>query len=299
MTIIIETGVGVREANAYVNVAYVTAYLTARNRETENSWSSLTTSQTEAAIIAATDYVEKRFGHRFKGVPAVIFDETYATATLTFLGLPTDSESLTLGDETWNFVSTLSGATYEVLIGSSATETATNFEAALNGADGAGTLYSLGTSQSRHASASAALGVLTLTALASGTSGNLTVFTGSVTNVTIVGFNGGVDGGSQVLSWPRNYAYDDCGTAIKGIPNRLKQAISEYAVRSVNANLLPDPTVDAYAGSLQRRLEKVGPIEEEYEYVAGTVGKMTFNPYPAADKLLHPLLLGSGKVIRG
>lgn len=299
MSLVVETGVGVRGANAYVNAAYVTAYLTARNRQTENSWSTAGTAQQEAAIVAATDYVDKRFSHRFKGLPAVTLDESYATATLTFAGLPVDAETFTLGDETWTFVSALSGATYEVLIGASATATAANLEAALNGADGAGTLYGLATPQSRHASASAALGVLTLTALAPGTSGALTVLTGSVTNVTISGFSGGLDGGIQPLSWPRNYAYDEQGSLIAGIPDRLKMAVSEYAVRAVSATLLPDPTVDPYAGSVQARTEKVGPIEESYEYVAGTVGKITFKPYPAADKLLRPLLLGSGGVIRG
>lgn len=299
MSLIIETGVGVRGANAYVNAAYVTTYLTARNRQTENSWNSSTDAVKEAAIVAATDYIDKRFGPRFKGSPAVSLDETYATTTLTFTGLPADSETLTLGDETWTFVSALSGATYEVLIGASATTTAANFEAAINGASGAGVTYGLATPQSRHASALAALGVLTLTALAPGTSGSLTVLTGSLTNVTVGTFSGGLDGGTQPLSWPRNYAYDEQGYLITGIPDRLKMAVSEYAVRAVSATLLPDPTVDPYAGSVKVRTEKVGPIEESYEYVAGTVGKITFKPYPAADKLLRPLLLGSGGVIRG
>lgn len=301
MALVIETGVGVRGANAYVNAAYVTAYLTARNRQTENSWDSATDAVKEAAIVAATDYVDKRFGHRFKGLPKTTFDETYASATMTFAGLPVADETFTLGDETWKFVSGLSGADYEVLIGASATATAANLEAAINHGDGAGTVYGLGTPQSRHASATAAAGVLTLAASAPGTSGALTVLEGSVTNVTISGFTGGLDGGIQPLAWPRSSVYDQAGNRIDGIPDRLKQAVSEYAVRAASSVLLPDPTTDGYAGSLQRRLEKVGPIEEEYEYVAGTVGRVTFTPYPAADKLLRPLLLGSGNggVIRG
>jgi hypothetical protein len=299
MTLVVETGVGVRGANGYVNTAYVTAYLTARNRQTENSWSTATSAQTDAAIVAATDYVDKRFSNRFKGLPAVTLEDSSATATVTFTGLPSDSEALTIGDETWTFVSALSGATYEVLIGATAAGTAANLEAALNGADGAGTTYGLATPQSRHVSASAASAVLTLTATAPGASGALTVLEGSVTNVTIGTFSGGLDGGIQPLSWPRNYAYDERGSLIEGIPDRLKMAVSEYAVRAVSATLLPDPTVDPYAGSVQGRTEKVGPIEETYEYVAGTAGKITFKPYPAADKILRPLLLGSGGVIRG
>jgi len=100
MALIIETGVGVRNANAYVNSAYVTAYLTARNRQTENSWGSSTDAVKEAAIVAATDYVDKRFGSKFKGVPKVSFDETYAEAELAFSSLPDPADELTIGDET-------------------------------------------------------------------------------------------------------------------------------------------------------------------------------------------------------
>ena len=56
MSIIIEDGTGVSGANAYTTAAEVTTYLTARNRETENSWSTSSTAIKEGAgerIIAA------------------------------------------------------------------------------------------------------------------------------------------------------------------------------------------------------------------------------------------------------
>jgi hypothetical protein len=301
MALIIETGAGVRNANAYVNAAYVTSYLTARNRQTENGWAAATDAVKEAAIVAATDYVDKRFGHRFKGVPKVTFDETYAEAELVFGGNPDPADELTLGDDIYTFVSSLSGDPYEVLIGASATTTVLNLEAAINGAAGAGVAYGLGTAQSRHASALAAGAVLTLTASAPGTSGALSVLEGPVTNVSITGFSGGKDGGIQPLCWPRTGAYDQTGTEILGIPDRLKQAVSEYAVRASADILLPDPTTDPYGGRVNQRTETVGPITESVRYDSGTVGTVTFTPYPSADKLLTPLLLGSGNggVIRG
>lgn len=299
MTLVVETGVAVRGANAYVNVAYVTAYLTARNRVTENSWSTAGTAVQEAAIIAATDYVEKRFGNRFRGLPAVSLTETLATAEVTFTGVPTASNTITIGDETYTYVGTLSGAANEILIGATAADCADNLAAALNGSAGAGVTYGLGTPQSRHATATSAAGVLALTAKAPGAQGSFTALSEALDNTTITAlFTGGVDGGLQPLSWPREYAYDDRGQPISGIPERLKQAVAEYAVRAAGSALLPDPTVDAYAGSLNRRKEKVGPIEEEYEYVPGTSGMRIYNPYPAADKILRPLLLGSGGVVR-
>lgn len=299
MTLVVETGVAVRGANAYVNVAYVTAYLTARNRATENSWSTAGTPTQEAAIIAATDYVDKRFGNRFKGLPAVSLTETLATAEVTFTGVPTAADTITIGDETYVFVASLTGAVNEILIGATAAACAENLAAALNGGDGAGTTYGVGTPQSRHVSATAAAGVLALTATAPGAQGSLTALSEALDNATIISpFSGGVDGGLQPLSWPRNYAYDDRGQPISGIPERLKQAVAEYAVRATGSALLPDPTVDTYAGSLNRRKEKVGPIEEEYEYVPGSTGMRIYKPYPAADKILRPLLLGSGGVVR-
>jgi hypothetical protein len=301
MSLIIETGAGVRNANAYVNIAYVTAYLTARNRQTENSWSTSTSTIQEAAIVAATDYIDKKFGPRFKGLPSVVFDETYATASLNFTGIPGANETLVLGDDTYKFVTSLSGAAYEVLRGASGALTAANLEAAINGVAGAGVAYGLGTPQSRHSTATLAGVVLTLTAKAQGSSGALTVLQGPATNVTTNQFSGGSDGGLQPLCWPRTSAYDQQGNEILGIPDKLKQAVSEYAVRAVAESLLPDPTVDPYAGRVSQRTETVGPIIESVKYDSGTVGTMTFTPYPSADKLLTSLLLGSGSggVIRG
>lgn len=302
MTLIIETGAGVRGANAYLNAAYVTAYLTERGRETENSWDSSTDAVKEASIIAATDYLEKRYFDRFKGQQKFTFKNVFAEGTVTFTGLPVDQETLVIGGEDWTytFVDNLSGEPFEVLIGATASDTADNLAAALNAVAGEGTQWGQGTPQSRHTSAVAAGGAVTLTALAPGAGGNLTALTGSPTNVTLAVFSGGKDGGTQTLSWPREYAYDSRGNLISGVPDRLKQAISEYAVRAVSEALLPDPTVDPYAGQITARREEVGPIKEEVRYSFGTVGKFVFSPYPAADRLLRPLLLGSGGgVIRG
>jgi len=300
MALIIETGVGVRNANAYVNAAYVTAYLTARNRQTENGWSTSNSTIQDAAVVAATDYVDKRFGPRFKGVPKVTFDETYAEAEMEFGGLPDPADELTLGDDIYTFVSSLSGDAYEVLIGASGAATASNLEAAIEAGPGAGVTYGLGTPQSRHSAAKAAGAVLTLTAKAAGAGGNLSVLEGPLTNVTITGFSGGKDGGIQPLAWPRASAYDQQGNLIQGIPDRLRQVVAEYAVRAVSSVLLPDPATDPYGGRLYSRREQVGPIQEEARYSRTSGTSDIFVAYPAADRLIRPLLLGSvGGVIRG
>jgi hypothetical protein len=295
MAVIIETGVGVRGANSYVPVSYVTAYLSARNRADENGWTASSSSAKEGAVIAATDYIDKRFGPRFKGLPSVVFDETYATASLNFTGIPGANETLVLGDDTYKFVTSLSGAAYEVLRGASGALTAANLGAAINGAAGAGVAYGLGTPQSRHGGATLAGAVLTLTAKAQGSSGALTVLQGPATNVTVTGFSGGSDGGLQPLCWPRAYAYDQQGNEILGIPDKLKQAVAEYAVRSVSLPLMADP--DSTVVNVTSKTEVVGPITESYKFSSS----VKIPVYPAADRILTSLLLGSGQggVIRG
>lgn len=70
MAFIVEDGTGSNaNANAYVDVAFVTTYLTDRNRQTENSWDSSTSAVQQASIIKATDYIDRKFFNRFKGKP--------------------------------------------------------------------------------------------------------------------------------------------------------------------------------------------------------------------------------------
>jgi len=297
MTLIVETGIGVYGANGYVPVSFVTNYLTLRNRVTENLWSTSTVSVQEAAIIAATDYLEKRFSHKFKGLPLSSFSATFAEGSVSFVGLPANNDTLTLGDMIYTFVTSLSGAPNEVLIGSTITLTASNFaDAVMALPAAAGVTYGTATVASRHSTATAAAGVVALVALAPGASGAYTVLSEAAPNITISPFIGGLDGGIQPLSWPRQYVYDDRGNTIAGIPERIKQATSEYAVRVLNGVLLRDPTSDDFGGPVTSRREKVGPIEEEYQYASN----MTISRFPAADRLLYPFLVngGRGGVIR-
>lgn len=62
-----EDGTGLATANSYATVAEVTAYLTDRNRQ--EAWEDLDQEVQEAALVAATDYVESVFGPCFKGWP--------------------------------------------------------------------------------------------------------------------------------------------------------------------------------------------------------------------------------------
>ena len=71
--LILETGEGVAQANAYVDPLFITQYLESRNRSTEGGWTSADNATKEAAAIAATDYIEIRWGHAFKRITVSFF----------------------------------------------------------------------------------------------------------------------------------------------------------------------------------------------------------------------------------
>lgn len=88
----------------------------------------------------------------------------------------------------------------------------------------------------------------------------------------------------QLRQWPRSYAYDDRGDPVEGVPQAVKDACCEYAFRSFSIDLLPDPTRDESGRAVKSKREKVGPIEEEVEYVE--FGGLQLPTYPLADRML-------------
>ena len=95
----------------------------------------------------------------------------------------------------------------------------------------------------------------------------------------------------QALSFPRLYIGQD-----GKVPDGIKKAVSEYALRALTAVLLPDPVVTVGA-AVEAVRKKVGPIETETRYSnGGSPGAVVLKPYPAADMLVKPYLLGTGLV---
>lgn len=68
-----------------------------------------------------------------------------ATQVLTSTDVFTDGETVTVGAQIYTFVTALSGASYEVLIGASAAASLDNFKSAINDSGTAGTHYGLAT----------------------------------------------------------------------------------------------------------------------------------------------------------
>lgn len=66
MAFTVEDGTGLAAANAYISAAFADTYFLDRGNAT---WAAVATSALkEEAIVRATDYLDKRFGIRFKGV---------------------------------------------------------------------------------------------------------------------------------------------------------------------------------------------------------------------------------------
>lgn len=100
---------------------------------------------------------------------------------------------------------------------------------------------------------------------------------------------------TQALAWPRLYLYDD-GTAVEGIPVKLQRAVAEYALRALSGALIADPTTDASGQVVTSKRSKVGPIEEETAFLAGS--QQLIKPYPAADMLVRQWTVAGGRAVR-
>jgi len=67
MAFTVETGAVVAGANAYMTVAQYRTHHTDRGKVVLNTTLGQTDADVQAAIIKATDYIDKRFGRRFRG----------------------------------------------------------------------------------------------------------------------------------------------------------------------------------------------------------------------------------------
>lgn len=65
MAFTVEDGTGLADANAYISVAFADTYFLDRGNAT---WAAALTADKESAIVRSTDYLDKRFGLKYKGV---------------------------------------------------------------------------------------------------------------------------------------------------------------------------------------------------------------------------------------
>lgn len=141
-----------------------------------------------------------------------------ATGTLTFSGVGTAADTITIGTRTYTLVAALTAAN-QVLIGASVTASAANLVAAINGAAGEGTTYGTGTVSHSSVTATAAVGVVTITAKELGPNGNDIATTESGTGTSF---------GAATLTGGRNLG----GVKPIGV---LPQAVALGATGTLNA----------------------------------------------------------------
>lgn len=302
MTLILEDGSGVAGANALVDAAYVTAYLTARGRVAEGSWSSNAATQ-DAACIAATDHVETKIRQRIRG-SKLWRDISQAKATLTLTAQPTATETVTIGTQTYTFQSALASAD-DVLIGATISITIDNLiNAIMASVAGAGVTHHASTTVNADATATAFDGDRMLVyAKVAGTGGNgvATTETLAAGSFNFVALTGGSDVAyPQPLSVPRQGLHDRDGILVRGVPERIKHATAEYAVRArpllATTGLVPDPELDDRGGDIIRFVDKTGPLTTDITYSPGTAGVGRIPAYPAADRLLSEFLRSRGVI---
>ena len=288
MAIIVENGSGVPGANSYVYVAFMTAYLVSRDRETENGYDTATAEAREAAIIKATQYVDTRWGPRFRGAREHCnLKGSKAVGSVTFTVLPADGDTLTVGNATFIFVDnvTMTSVSLPVEIAADVGAMAIALVESVNGI-------------SVEVTAARENATVTLTATEDEAHGNFIPLLSSNTNQNITDFKGGVAGGLQPLEFPRRGLYAHGGARIEGIPDRLCSATVEYAVRALAGTLYQDPDIHTSGRTVQETAERVGPIEERTVFAEGENITHTIKPYPAADRLLGEYVTSGASVIR-
>lgn len=263
MALIPETGFGYTDANAGVSLAWADAFATLF--ALPNWPSAADDAAKEAAILAATQYVETRFGLSFAGEKKFTC-EPYAKAVFRFIILPTGGDTITID-----------GTVVNVTVEDTMADCAETLAQSIYDETGYETLV-IGAS-------------ICVMAPMKGEEGNLIeVASSNVSNVwEYDNFRGGnFEDLSQALSFPRNYLYSREGKAINGIPEKYKQAIVMYADRALLAPLMPDPEVGSSGQIVQATAERLGPIEESVTYMKGYL--FTQGTYPSVDGILKEFM---------
>jgi hypothetical protein len=102
----------------------------------------------------------------------------------------------------------------------------------------------------------------------------------------------------QALSFPRLRIFNRSGIEVIGIPENLKKATAEYALRALTISLMPDPVTADSGFAITSKTETIGPITEKTDYHAAGASPRVIKPYPAADRLLADYISPLGRNFR-
>ena len=280
-------------ANSYITLDFFSQYLIGVNRGTENSFDTRTEVEKIAAVLAATRYIDIRWGGVLRGTRLNTYTAAKAQGVVTFVANPTANSTLAIGNRIYTFGNNvIIGADLETTLGSLVIAIDTDPLSQVTVAAGS------------------ASGAIVLTARYNGSSGNaISLVASEPTEITVSGerLTGGVDAGSQPLEFPRKELYGLDGQLVVGIPLRLQQATAEYAVRALAGTLyLADETtaVASGTGTVQEQSRKIGPIEQTTKFATGSGVTITRRSatdaavYPLADQLMREYIIDTSRVIR-
>lgn len=106
----------------------------------------------------------------------------------------------------------------------------------------------------------------------------------------------------QALEWPRVGVVDNSGDSVYGIPQVVKYACAELALRALNGVVLQpdyDPTLVSNGGVLSSISQEVGPIKVSKTYNV-SIGLGFFATFPQVDRIMRSggiLLAGGGRSV--
>ena len=276
---IVEDGSGVKGADSYASVAHFRAHHTGRGIAGVDV-GTLTDAVVESLLIRATDYIDHRWGSRFAGRKRFRFLDARSVLTLT--GQPLVGNTVTIGEETYTFVATASSM-YDVQI------KANPFRSLLALSEAIAANPNLLVTTSLFFSDNAP--VLHVFTVAEGVATTSVLDAGSFGQAE----SSGNSYSPQPLEFPRLNLRDRSNNLIFSIPDNLKRATAEYALRANTVALAPDPTTHPTGMAYAMVKERVGPIEEEARF-DGNTPIQALKPYPAADRLLQEYLIDTGVI---
>lgn len=101
---------------------------------------------------------------------------------------------------------------------------------------------------------------------------------------------------AQSLAWPRQNVVDNDEYIYSSntLPQKLKDAVAELALKVIEGNTLLDDIDEP--GVIKREKTKIGPLEDETEYIRG---KSQNKKYQLINALVKPLITASETMERG
>lgn len=280
MAFVVEDGTGQKGATSYGTIAGFRAYFA--DRGVDVTAPVLSDVVIQGLLTVATDYIDTRWGERFKGVRR--WPYLYARSVLTITALPSDGETVTIGSVIYTFRTTPT-LDFEIEIGNTLYLTLGNLGAGMNLEDNE--------DYAGYSFADLDVAALTLYTYYDDIVSTETLADGSFDQVT----TSGQSNKSQTTEFPRNNLYDSESGIVTGMPEKLKEATYEYAYRANSTTLAPDPVVHESGLRQIGDRVKVGPIETEVQFAGETSVEIT-RPYPAADRLLQEYVDSNVGVVR-